>query len=199
MVPNEHPVKRKLRISIIPPLVVARKLSARGFYIAHVGYTYTNDLAIFLLGAGVLSSDVFGFFEGNAIDTSNVEANLLIPLILLVIAWGLIRIYVIRENTQQKFEFAKKGQQTFQNLEQKLEGILQQIESVKTLDELMKELDELLTNITEARSSLHSVGVWLFPPYPPKYDREISNWLNEICKQHEEYWSRFNISDERME
>jgi hypothetical protein len=191
-----HPIKRKLKSSIVPPLILARKLNRKGYYIVQLLYTYTNELAAFFIGAGVISSDFFGFMSKSdnlkVVSPAVISSRFYLPLIAVMVVWAFVKAYVKLENTQKKFEFARACRRKLKSFESKLDPILSQDNPLPDMEELRKNIESVLDATIDA-------DAYTFDDISPKYQKEIDGYFNQLCSQYEQYW-KVNVSNiERIE
>lgn len=56
----ENLIRKKLKTSIVPQIVLANKLKKQKFYLINKIYTYLNTVTIILIGGGFISKEFFG-------------------------------------------------------------------------------------------------------------------------------------------
>lgn len=191
---GENPVRRKLRTSIVPQIVLASKLKKQSFYWVNQTYTFFNTVTIILIGTGIFSQDILGFITNSQTTTLESQSSLAfkyqVLIAVAIISWAFLKAYVSIENTPKKYELAKSCQQRFRKIDSKLDDILAQSNPISQLESLRK-------NIEFARDAAEDA--WVYTTLEPeKYKNEINENLNSLCERFETYWTN-EVEMERIE
>lgn len=193
---SDHPVKRKLRRDILPYLVSSRELRRQWFYRWHGIFGYTTDILVGLTAVG-LGSPLFVLFVGNPADPNfqdssgssfkealgSIPQPLFFPLVVLGIAWVVMRVAFAREEGQKRAVLAKSCIQTLRQSEARLHRLLTNQEPMRELNKL---IDEQIAPTVDRNIQENS---WPWTGPAPGIDAEVERQLAELCTKYESDWA----------
>jgi hypothetical protein len=189
----DHPVKRKLRNDVLPPIVSSKRLHKQWFCRVNFIFVYATDVIVALTALG-LTSPWLSFIQEkpagpNAKPTSLSEILaatpqwLYYPALILVLAWIILRVTFIREEGQKKAVLAKSCAQALRQANGKLFRVLGK---PNPMPDLNKILDE---EISPAIDRNIQEKVWPWDIHAPDITNEVEAQLADLCARFESDWT----------
>jgi hypothetical protein len=190
---EEHPVKAKLRTSILPWLESAKLLHKQWFYRLHVIFGYATDITIGLGAVGISLPLAQALTQpSNNTGGTNVSVFTSLPqnstwlyyiTAGFVVVWVLLRVVFTREDGQKKAVLAISCSQTMKQIETALYRVLAQPNPMDVLNKII--LEELGPTID--RNSQEKSWPWHGPA--PNIDIVVEQQLKLFCDKFSSGWS----------
>ncbi|PJA32339.1 MAG: hypothetical protein CO187_04505, partial [Zetaproteobacteria bacterium CG_4_9_14_3_um_filter_53_7] len=183
-----HPVKRALERDVIPYIVSGRNLRKQWFYQLHYVFGYTTDIVASFAAVGI-GAPIFDIINADAkpekIQSAllQVPSSLFVPVVLIFIAWVVLRVIFSKEDGQKRAVLAKSCLKSLDVAEAKLHKVLSQPNPMPDLIELLEK------QIRQPADRALVEGAWPWLPFAPDCDDEISNMLDKLCQRYESDWA----------
>ena len=184
---SDHPVRRKLRGTVIPYVVSAKRLRKQPIYIAHWVHVYTNDLLAAMIGLG-LANPVLRLFSGEDASAAQVmksfgETAWAIPTIVAAVLWALFKIILTRQGAEKRAVLMRSCRTEFETY---------QFEITETLGagDPLDGLNEIYERIMGTVKRHLAERAWPWPSgHAPDIDLEVDREVEALCRKYESGWA----------
>jgi len=192
----EHPVRRKLRIGVLPWVVSGRRLRRQWLLRLHSWYGFSTDAIVALSSIGLASPWFSLLSSGGASEGEEgapaAQVNDLVaalpksvyyPAVLLIVTWILIRVRFEHEGGSKRAILAKSCARSLGRVETQLYRVLDKADPMPDLNRLLDE--ELFPAIDRCKQE----DAYPFDGIAPGTEKEIEEALDHFCSRFEEGWA----------
>ncbi len=178
----------KLSRSILPRMSGSESYKWHRRNVAYNVHRYVSELALVLVGVG-FSHPALVFMSGQQESASLAGAfdgyspGFLIPAVLVVATWILIRVYVTAEKLTEKGPIASMCARDLERARADLNTILMSSEPLTSLSKLQKE-------VTDIVNRAYSVGAW---PWAIGPSESCNSKAEEYCRDYASQWLDLDV------
>jgi hypothetical protein len=174
----DHPILRKLRVSIVPYQISAQRLRRSPVYVAHTVHSYLTDITAALLGVGVTHPII----QRIAGQPASAPFPWLPPLGFAVLAaWVVLKVYVAQTEGARIAPLRLSCWREFLR-------IGRQVNAAIALPDPMPRLEEIQAAIEAVVDRHIAEGAWPWQGPAPDVDELVAAAIERIKNSFEEQW-----------
>ncbi len=186
-------IKRKLERDIVPWLESAEKCTSWTLFRIYSLYFWLGELFVFLVGLGfshpafrVLAPQAVKETEtspGQPIIASLGEGIMFWLAVIGLVAWGLLKIYVMKNDLEKRCSLIKSGVRQFRQFRMQLNTVLQKSNPLEGLLQLQEAVNETINRV-------HGEDAWPWPRgLAPRIDALVAAEVDRYVRQYADSWT----------
>jgi hypothetical protein len=195
-------IPTKLKRETLPYIVSAGRLSRWFPYYLYQTYQYGSEVFVLLASLGFSSPALTYLAESSSSDQqqraaampSNIaeqlnesELYILIPAVLFLVAWGLVKFYILHKNLEKKCSLIESCGKEFQTLISELYGILGHANDPRDAN-TKAEIDQLNEKIRQIAQRHMAEGSWRFQPFAEGYEELSGQLFERLRRTYGQQW-----------